>query len=424
MDDFYPSLNGVIMVMDNHIKGLLKKENVEITVVVPKIDKKYEDNFQYKVIRVPAAKLGKIGYSLAIPKLDINMEKKLLDEKFDIIHIHSPFIIGKLGLKIAEKLNIPCVATMHTRFDLEIKKITHSNLITKVLLKDLVNTFNKCDICYGVNNKTCEMFKRYGMKNDIAVQLTGTDLVLVDDKETSKKIIKKMFNINEDELVFSFVGRITVVKNIIFLVEALDSLRKKGLKFKMLFVGPYEDKAILEKKIEELGLGNEIILTGKITDREVLRNIYARTKLFLFPSLYDTNSLVQKEAASQMVPTVFIKEAITAELITDNINGFLAENNIEDYANKIYEIINNEELYNEVSLGCYTDIYISWDKLIDPLYNDYLNIIEKKKTKFKLKDQKITTEIKDKITKKVKIIYVSNKNKAIKTIKRYVFKEK
>lgn len=423
MDDFYPSLNGVIMVMENHIKGLMKKEDVEITVVVPKIDKKYVDEFPYKVIRVPAAKLSHIGYSLAIPQLDINMEKKLLDEKFDIIHIHSPFIMGKLGIKIAEKLNIPCVATMHTRFDLEIKKLTKSDLLTKVLLKDLVRTFNKCDMCYGVNNKTCELFKKYGIQNEIGVQITGTDIKLVDDIKKARNLVNKKYNIKDEELVFSFVGRITIVKNIVFLVEVLEKLKQKGLKFKMLFVGPFEDKEILEEKIKKSNLEENVILTGKILDRQMLANIYARSKLFLFPSLYDTNSLVQKEAASQKIPTVFIKEAITAELITDNINGFLANNNINEYADKILEIINNDELYKKVSEGAYKDIFVSWDDLIEPLYKDYIKIIENKKKNFKLKDQRKTTEIKEKIKKKVKIIYVDNKKRAINTIKRYVLKE-
>ena len=120
MDDFYPSMNGVIEVMNNHANKLIGKGH-EVVVIVPKLGK-YEDNFPYKVIRIASIKLGRIGYSAAVPSLDINMEKKLLNEKFDIIHIHSPFIMGKLGIKIAEKLNIPVVATMHTQFDVEIKK--------------------------------------------------------------------------------------------------------------------------------------------------------------------------------------------------------------------------------------------------------------------------------------------------------------
>ncbi len=377
MDDFYPSLNGVIEVMNNHAIRLIKKGH-EVVVIVPKLDNKYKDNFPYKVIRVPSVKLGKIGYNMAIPSLDLKMEKQLISENFDIIHIHSPFIMGKLGTKIAEKIGIPCVGTMHTQFDKDIKKFTKSDTITKILMKDLMTTFNKCDMCWAVNSKVAEIFKNYGASTLPGVQLTGTDFVYNKDQLTACEIVNAEFGLKKDELVFLFVGRLTIVKNILFLIESLGELKKNGVKFKMLFVGPFEDKVAIEKKVIQCDLKDEIIFTGKIMDRKLLSNIYCRSKLFLFPSLYDTNSLVQKEAAAQKVPTVFIEGSATSFLVTDNKNGFLAPNDVKAYAARVEEVLADEKLYNKVSLGSYEDLYISWDDLIDNLISDYYKVIEEK----------------------------------------------
>jgi 16S rRNA (cytosine967-C5)-methyltransferase len=87
--------------------------------------------------------------------------------------------------------------------------------------------------------------------------------------------------------------------------QLIKLLKDEGYLFKMLFVGSGQDETRLNQLIASLSLENEIILTGKITDISLLEKLYARAKLFLFPSLYDANSLVQIESACQSTPTVF-----------------------------------------------------------------------------------------------------------------------
>ncbi len=378
MDDFYPSMNGVIEVMNNQAIRLTQKGH-EVVMVVPKTAKKYRDNFPYKVIRVPSVKIGMIGYSMAMPKMDLTMEKKLFNEKFDIIHIHSPFIMGKLGAKIANKLKIPAVATLHTQYDKDVKKFVKSGLITKIFVKDLIGTFNKCDKTWATNAEVAQMYKDMGMKVMPGVQITGCDMVLHDNLEKGAEFVNRKHWLKKDKLVFLFVGRLTVLKNVLFLLDALKHLKDNNVDFKMIFVGPFEDKKEIEKKIKELKLKRDIIFAGKITDRKVLRNYYCRAKLFLFPSMYDTNSLVQKEAASQKVPTVFIDGSATAHLVTNNVNGFLCKNDPKLYAMEVIKILGDDKLYKKVSEGAYREIYVSWDDLMDDLINDYTDIIKQYK---------------------------------------------
>lgn len=64
MDDYFPSMNGVIYVMDNYAKRLGKV--AEVVVVVPYVDKEYKDDFPYRVIRVKSKRMGKVGYSFLL----------------------------------------------------------------------------------------------------------------------------------------------------------------------------------------------------------------------------------------------------------------------------------------------------------------------------------------------------------------------
>lgn len=113
----------------------------------------------------------------------------------------------------------------------------------------------------------------------------------------------------------------------------------------MLFVGSGADTAALNKLVKEHNLEVCVILAGEITDRNELEKLYSASDLFLFPSLYDANSLVQIEAASQALPTLFIREAKTASSCIEDQNAFMSDNDYVKYAQKIISIFENQDLY-------------------------------------------------------------------------------
>ena len=152
-----------------------------------------------------------------------------------------------------------------------------------------------------------------------------------------------------------------------------------GFKFKMFFIGSGLDEGILEERIKEKRLEQDVIMCGKITNRQELAYFYQRADLFLFPSVYDASSIVQIEAASQSTPTIFLKDTATASTVTDNINGFLSDYSIDAYAKKIIEVVENKKLYKMVSRNCHRDLYKNWEDIVKEAYSNYLDIIEKKK---------------------------------------------
>ena len=124
---------------------------------------------------------------------------------------------------------------------------------------------------------------------------------------------------------------------------------------------------------------DEVIMTGKIMDRELVKAFYSRADLFLFPSLYDASSLVQIEASSQKTPTLFIKDAPTSNTITEEVNGYVAELDEQKYAEKIVELLSNKEHYKEVCNNAKRDLYVTWDDCVSEMYDKYLYQIEKRK---------------------------------------------
>jgi 1,2-diacylglycerol 3-alpha-glucosyltransferase len=376
IDTFFPMIDGVIMVVDNYARRLAKFNDV--TVFAPAIPGKESDDTTrpYKVVRAKSIPLFFIDYSLPAPAIDKNFKQELEKSDLDIVHIHSPFSIGKIGIKYAKKHNIPVIATMHSQFKQDFMRAIKINFIANILTNKVVKVFDKCDNCYAVNSEIARIFhEEYGVKKLPDVLNNATDMLPVEDIVSAREEINKKYNISDDEKVFLFVGRINILKNILFIVDSLKILKDRDFKFKMLYVGSGQDEEKLKEKIEKLQLGNDVLLCGRVTDRELMKKVYARADLFLFPSLYDASSLVQVEAASQHTPTIFIEGAATAATVTNNVNGIISKNSIEDYANQIEKMITDNELYKKISDGAFRDLYKNWDDTVKEMYEIYLKMI-------------------------------------------------
>lgn len=385
IDTYFPMVDGVINVVDNYAKRL-NDEEFQVIVFAPKTrNKKYVDNFSYKLQRCKSVKIFFLDYDLPLPRFDRKFKKTLKESNLDIVHIHSPFGVAKMGIRYAKKHNIPVVATLHSQFEKDIFQSSKSKLITKIMLKSIMRVFNRCDEYYAVNSKISQVFLRYGTKHLPPVQRNGTDMTPVKDETKALEMVNKKFNLRADENVFLFVGRINVLKNILFTVQALSKLKDQN--FKMFFVGDGVDMDKLKKEIEKYHLQDKVILTGKIYDRELLECLYLRAKLFLFPSMYDASSLVQIEAASQKTPTLFLKDSATSATVTENVNGFLADPTPEAYARKIEEILADEKLYKTVQEGAVRDLFVTWDDTVKEMKEKYKQQIALKQTS-KLKKSK------------------------------------
>lgn len=383
IDTFYPMIDGVITVVDNYAKRLSKYANVYVFAPTVKIKgKRFDDKkLNYQVIRCKSLKVPFIDYSLPIPKVDPSFIKEINKYHLDIVHIHSPFTMGEAGIKYAKNHHIPVVATMHSQFKQDFKRAVKNDVLARTLTKKLIRTFNKCDECWAVNNEVGRIFHEdYGYKKVPYTMNNATEMLPVNNQEKAIAKINEIHNL-KDEIVFIFVGRINNLKNIFFIVDALERLKEidSKFKFKMLFVGTGQDEEELKKRIKKQHLEDEVIMCGKVVDRNLLASYYARANLFLFPSKYDSSSIVQIEAASQHLPVLFLKGTATSATVTDNVNGFIEEDDVNKYAKRILEIMKNKKLYQEVCNNAYKDLYKNWDDTIKGVYERYLKLINDKR---------------------------------------------
>ena len=204
-DSYYPMIDGVYMVVDNYARRLTKYANV--IVFVPDYKKtSYDDSiFPYKIVRCKSLKFLFQDYVIPIPKVDSKFKQELEKYKLDIVHIHSPFALGRIGLNYAKRHNIPCVATMHSQFKQDFKKAFKSEYIATKLTNKFIKTYNECDTCWAVNNEVARIFHdEYHYKCLPKVMNNATEMELVSDIEKAHTFINEKHKIGENETVFLF----------------------------------------------------------------------------------------------------------------------------------------------------------------------------------------------------------------------------
>lgn len=375
IDTYFPMIDGVVMVVHNYAKRL--QQYADVTVFCPTVDKRHMDEYNYKAVRCKSFKPSFLDYVAPVPQIDRRFIKQLQDDAFDIIHIHSPFSIGALAVGVAKHNRIPVVATLHSQYKRDLQKVLKLDRLAQVVLGVFMRSFNRCNECWAVNEGIRRLFvDEYGLRTANKVKPNACDLVPVADREAARREIRDQFSVAEDEKLFLFVGRINFLKNIPFIIEALACLKRQGFAFKMVFVGSGSDTPALYRLIEKHGLEDSVVVAGEIRDRREMERVYAASDLFLFPSLYDANSLVQIEAASQAVPTLFIREAKTASSCIEDQNAFMCGNDPVEYAQKIMSIFADAELYERVSRNAQNELYVTWDDSIADLLEDYERVIE------------------------------------------------
>ena len=154
-------------------------------------------------------------------------------------------------------------------------------------------------------------------------------------------------------------------------------LDSEGREFRMVFVGGGGDKEEIQAYSEELALGEKVIFVEPIRDRERIRAWYCRADLFLFPSTFDTNGLVVREAAACALPSVLVRGSCAAEDAEDGETGFLIEENAASMAQMLRGLLDKPEQMRRVGELAQQGLYLSWEDSVANAWEGYGTVIEK-----------------------------------------------
>ena len=379
-DAYFPIMDGVGMTAHNYAYWLNKTYGNSI-LIAPKV-KDYKDHVDYKVYRFMSVILPSMNpYRIGLPIIDIKFKQQIKKMNFDLLHAHCPFISGQIAKRLARKLHIPLVTTFHTKYREDFKQFINNDLFVDFMMNMTMDFYNASDMIWVPNKATANTIKDYGYTGYVEIMPNGTDME-IPGKNQYLKYRKKgleMIEADANEFVMLFVGQHRWEKNVKLILEALKVLHSDNIKFKMVFVGEGYAANEMKKLVREYNLKKKVTFLGLITDRNELKNVYAASDLFVFPSTYDNAPLVMQEAAAFDVPSIVVKNSSSAENIMDGVNGFIIENTTDALIKKITQLMKEPNAIKKAGEGARKSIYHHWESIINDVYLRYIGIIKEYK---------------------------------------------
>ena len=374
-DSFPPVTDGVANAVVNYAK-ILTENGKKATVVTPAYPGADDSQFGFPIVRYPSVDLTKlVGYHAGFPFSSQTLET-LVERDFDLIHCHCPVTSAMLARALRDRIHVPLVFTYHTKFDIDIANAIKGKLLQEEAKKVLVDNITACDEVWTVSHGAGENLKSLGYQGDYLVMPNGVDFPKGRVDESLVREVTKDFDLPENVPMFLFVGRMMWYKGLKIILDALDTLKRQGTEFRMVFVGNGGDREEVIAYSEKLGLSDCVFFTAPAYDRNVIRAWYCRADLFLFPSTFDTNGLVVREAAACGLGSVLVRGSCAAEDIRDGESGFLIEENAASMAKMLTALSRNPEAMRRVGKTAQDEIYISWKDAVTHAQARYEVVLE------------------------------------------------
>ena len=374
-DSFLPGVGGT----EKAVLGLAQsyvKLGHQVLVACPKYKKGLDvSQFPFQIVIAKSLMLDD-NNCLAFP--DKKYYKAIYDFNPDIVHIQTVSPIAESGVKVAKKLGIPVVSTVHTKFRQAFQKGVKIKLITNILISKMVKLLNKCNKVYSVSNDMKPELLSYGYKGEVTIIRNGAMLNPPKDLRESAKKGEEFLKISSKDFLLLFVGNVTSIKNLNMSLEVFYKLQQSYNNLKFAIVGDGVDRTKYENYCKKQNIQDKVIFTGRISDTAILSSIFARSNLFLFPSIFDNDPLTVVEAAVHQTPAVVIENTGASERIENNISGFTIKNDIDDYVLRVTEILKNKELLNEVSKNASLKIPKDWQATAQEYIEEYKKLIAQK----------------------------------------------
>ncbi|MCL5935461.1 MAG: glycosyltransferase family 4 protein [Bacillota bacterium] len=337
-DSYKPYIGGVVRSIELFTEEL-RNLGHQVIIFAPNYPGTVEEQgvFRFPAIPTPTYK----GFYLGIP-FSTNLERYLEQHPLDIIHVHSPFLLGRLGAKVARKLGVPLVFTYHTLYD----QYTHYMPFAKEFSKEItrkvcVDFCNRCDLVITPTEIISEHIRDMGVTS--AVKWLPTGIQLKEFAGVDRTWLRKTYGLASDEFILLFVGRAGKEKNIPFIIDSLLELRKQYPNTKLVVVGEGPESENIKNYSGKLGLSEHVIFTGKLSSQDLVK-AYGGADLFVFGSLTETQGIVIAEAKAAGLPVVAVNAYGVANMVIDGEDGFLVEPELPAFVERIGLLLEDSAL--------------------------------------------------------------------------------
>lgn len=375
-ESYEPIINGVSVSVCT-LRDELSKRGHDVFIFAPTFNG-YRDEAA-NVFRFPSAHTILMrDYPFPIPFAP-KLRETFAPLKLDIVHTQTPFLLGVVGAKWARAFGAALVSTNHTLYTeyAHYVPIRPKALTRAFLIKLMKWYYSGCDGIVVPSSPVEKTLRSYGIKNRVEVIKTGVVAIPPSGSETLKQT-RAHYGIKDDEFLLLYVGRIAREKNLIMLLDAFKKVSAKYDKAKLLMVGGGPALEETKSYASEKGLIGRVVFSGMLR-REDIEPIYTCADAFAFPSTTETQGIAICEALSAGLPVVAANAGGIPENVQHGIDGFLTENDPDEFAGRIEFLVSHEA--ERKSMGEKARLnaaQFSIERMVDDFESFYSSIIESK----------------------------------------------
>lgn len=358
-DTYLPEINSVSISLQTLAEELSNRGHDITIFTTGKINNPLESPFEMpSTIKIYRA-TGIFSHSFKRNSAEVIHRdfREIIDIKPDIIHIHTPFTIGRQGKHASELLRIPLIGSHHTFYaNYRQYFIKSDSWFSRRLVRNYTAWFyNHCKLVITPSKAIGEDLIKYGFEGTLSIVPNPINIKKL-VPSAPKEILKKNYGLSvgqtgqTDLPNFSLVyfGRLTYEKRLNELFKVFALLSQKYPQIKLSIIGDGPEKTNLEKYAKLLKIRDKIIFFGFLRDQNLIDAV-AANDIFISASDTENQPLPIFEAMALGLPQIVAKSPID-EYVENDVTGFIAkEYNFMELSKEATKLIENPALCAKMS---------------------------------------------------------------------------
>jgi glycosyltransferase involved in cell wall biosynthesis len=270
---------------------------------------------------------------------------ELADERYDIVHVQTPFLAHYLGVEFARRLAIPVVETYHTFFEEYL--FHYVPFVPKAAMRALARAVSRSqaaqvDRLIVPSSAMREVLRHYGVATPMEILPTGIPIATLAGGDGAR--FRSQHGFSSRDRILLFVGRVAHEKNIDFLLQAFQRASRESASLRLVIAGEGPALPGLRNLARKLGIDERVCFVGYLDRNGPLQDCYRAADAFVFASRTETQGLVLLEAMALGVPVIALSVMGTKDILEGNAGALTPEDSVDAFAQAMRQVAEDTDL--------------------------------------------------------------------------------
>jgi 1,2-diacylglycerol 3-alpha-glucosyltransferase len=343
-DNYKPYLSGITNYVEIN-KQYLEKAGHEVYVFTfGGLD--HQDN-EPNIIRSPGLPLADTGFFLS---MRYSRQAKKLLQSMDVVHVHHPFLSGRLALRYCRPVKIPIIFTNHTRYDLYAQSYLPlmPEEISHGLLQAYMPSFCEAvDLVISPSAGMEKVLRQLNVESKVEVVPNGVELKKFHE---AVPLPREEFGFTNEDILLVYAGRIAPEKNLPFLMKSFGGVAQaiSGAHLLLIGSGYQQVNDEIHALVGDMHLTNRVHFIGKVT-YDKLPAYLAMCNAFVTASITEVHPLSVIEAMGVGLPVMGIRSVGVGDTVQEGITGFLSTHDLPAFTAKLTRLCLDPSLRRQMS---------------------------------------------------------------------------